>query len=121
MQTLRLKKCLTDAQVDSLSGKHLTDEDYDMVITEDTDALDLSGNLIFKYRKKVIPLEILKLGYDSFKDSIELTDGRGMAAGGNSLRIRKDGTTSKATGSGACSHHGGVSCWQYSDGTCTKP
>jgi hypothetical protein len=33
----------------------------------------------------------------------------------------KDGTTSTATGSGACSHHGGVSCWQYSDGTCTKP
>ena len=33
----------------------------------------------------------------------------------------KDGTASKATGSGACSHHGGVSCWQYSDGTCTKP
>lgn len=33
----------------------------------------------------------------------------------------KDGTTSTATGSGACSHHGGVSCWLYSDGTCTKP
>jgi hypothetical protein len=32
-----------------------------------------------------------------------------------------DGTASTATGSGACSHHGGVSCWQYSDGTCTKP
>jgi hypothetical protein len=32
-----------------------------------------------------------------------------------------DGTTSTATGSGACSHHGGVSCWQYSYGTCTKP
>jgi len=39
-------------------------------------------------------------------------------------RIRatcNDKTASKATGSGACSHHGGVSCWQYSDGTCTKP
>ena len=35
--------------------------------------------------------------------------------------ICKDGTTSTATGSGACSHHGGFSCWQYSDGTCTKP
>ena len=35
--------------------------------------------------------------------------------------ICNDKTTSKATGSGACSHHGGVSCWQYSDGTCTKP
>jgi hypothetical protein len=32
-----------------------------------------------------------------------------------------DGTTSSATGSGACSHHRGVACWIYSDGTCTKP
>jgi hypothetical protein len=32
-----------------------------------------------------------------------------------------DGTSSNATGSGACSHHGGVKCWKYSDGTCTKP
>jgi len=48
----------------------------------------------------------------------------GSAAQGDRHRIGavcNDGTTSKATGSGACSHHGGVSCWQYSDGTCTKP
>jgi hypothetical protein len=32
-----------------------------------------------------------------------------------------DGTHSSATGRGACSHHGGVNCWLYSDGTCTKP
>jgi hypothetical protein len=32
-----------------------------------------------------------------------------------------DGSSSSATGSGACSHHGGVQCWRYSDGTCTKP
>jgi len=52
-----------------------------------------------------------------------------IAFGGNAAQsdrhrigaVCKDGTTSKATGSGACSHHGGVSCWQYSDGTCTKP
>jgi hypothetical protein len=35
--------------------------------------------------------------------------------------VCNDGTTSSATGSGACSHHGGVQCWLYSDGTCTKP
>jgi hypothetical protein len=35
--------------------------------------------------------------------------------------VCNDGTNSTATGSGACSHHGGVLCWQYSDGTCTKP
>ena len=48
----------------------------------------------------------------------------GSAAQGERHRIGavcNDGTISKATGSGACSHHGGVSCWQYSDGTCTKP
>jgi hypothetical protein len=48
----------------------------------------------------------------------------GTAAQGDRHRtgaVCKDGTTSMATGSGACSHHGGVSCWQYSDGTCTKP
>lgn len=51
-----------------------------------------------------------------------------MAFGGAAQNSRhrigavcNDGTTSKATGRGACSHHGGVSCWQYSDGTCTKP
>jgi hypothetical protein len=30
----------------------------------------------------------------------------------------RDGTSSDATGSGACSSHGGVSCWKYSDGVC---
>lgn len=30
----------------------------------------------------------------------------------------RDGTLSNATGSGACSSHGGVSCWRYSDGSC---
>jgi hypothetical protein len=30
----------------------------------------------------------------------------------------RDNTTSTATGSGACSHHGGVACWRYNDGTC---
>lgn len=32
-----------------------------------------------------------------------------------------DGTLSSATGSGACSSHGGVACWRYNDGTCTNP
>ena len=48
----------------------------------------------------------------------------GGAAQGDRHRVGaicNDGTASTATGSGACSHHGGVSCWQYSDGTCTKP
>ena len=33
----------------------------------------------------------------------------------------RDGSSSTATGSGACSSHGGVACWRYNDGTCTNP
>jgi hypothetical protein len=32
--------------------------------------------------------------------------------------ICKDGSESGTTGRGACSRHGGVRCWKYSDGTC---
>ena len=32
-----------------------------------------------------------------------------------------DGTSSTSTGTGACSSNLGVSCWKYSDGTCTNP
>ncbi len=35
--------------------------------------------------------------------------------------VCRDGSLSTATGSGACSSHGGVSCWRYSDGSCTSP
>jgi hypothetical protein len=32
-----------------------------------------------------------------------------------------DGTSSTSTISGACAGNGGLSCWKYSDGTCTNP
>ena len=35
--------------------------------------------------------------------------------------VCNDGTLSNATGSGACSHHGGVRYWRYSDGSHTNP
>lgn len=35
--------------------------------------------------------------------------------GGRIGAICKDGTYSSATGRGACSHHGGVSTWRYSE------
>jgi uncharacterized Ntn-hydrolase superfamily protein len=67
-------------------------------------------------------LSDLKAGSDVQLASVTVLSG--MQAQTSRHRIGatcKDGTNSTATGSGACSHHGGVSCWQYSDGTCTKP
>jgi hypothetical protein len=91
------KKKLTDDEAEKLSGKFLTDKDYDQVIREDTDCYSTDGTLLFKFRKKVIPMRILKSGYDAFKGSIELTEGRGIASGSSHKRIRKDGSTSKIT------------------------
>lgn len=96
MKTLRIKKVLNENQADALRGKRLSNADYDVVINEDCDGYDAAtGVLLFRFRKNAMSFETAKLGYESFKQSIQLTDGRGMAAGGNKPRINKDGTKSK--------------------------
>jgi hypothetical protein len=43
---------------------------------------------------------------------IEVARSQGVRVGANC----RDGTTSSATGSGACSQHGGVESWRYAEG-----
>lgn len=97
MDKIILKAKLKPYEGDNLKGKFLDDNSYDTLITNDCDAYDVNGNILFKFRKNCIPLEILKLGYESFKDSIELTEGRGIASGSSHKRIRKDGSVSNIT------------------------
>jgi hypothetical protein len=97
MVTYKLKKQLTDEQTEKLKGKYLDDKSYDLLITEDADAYDVNGNLLFRFRKNAIPLQTLMLGVNSFKDSIELTESRGIASGSSHKRIRKDGSISNIT------------------------
>lgn len=94
IQKIIAKKYLTDKQGDELKTKFLDNSSFDVLITTDCDGYDTAGNLLFRFRKNIIPIDILNIGYNAFKDSINLTDGRGTAAGGNHKRIRKDGTTS---------------------------
>lgn len=75
----------------------MDDNSYDFIIDHDADGFDLYGNLLFRFRKGALPYNVLKNGYDSFKDSIELTEGRGIASGSSHKRILKDGTVSKIT------------------------
>lgn len=88
---------MTPAQAEALKGSFLTENDFDTLVTEDADGYDLSGNMLFRFRKGAIPYDIIKLGYESFKGSINWTEGRGMASGGSFKRPRKDGTLSKTT------------------------
>lgn len=97
VQVLRLKNHLQPSEAENLKGKFLADDCFDVLITEDTDGYDMYGNILFKYRKNAIPLELLKTGVESFKGSIQLTEGRGIASGASKKRIRKDGTVSKIT------------------------
>lgn len=93
MQTYKLKNQMPKG-ADHLKGKFLDENSYDLLITNDCDGYDMNGNLLFRYRKNAIPLEVLKNGYESFKDSIQVTDGRGIASGSSHKRIRKDGSVS---------------------------
>jgi hypothetical protein len=47
-------------------------------------------------------------------------EGEAQASPGAALigAVCQDGTETSATGRLACSHHGGVKCWKYADGTC---
>lgn len=92
--TYKLKKYLTDKEAENLKTKFLGDDSYDTIIDHDCDGYNQQGHLLFKFRKNAIPYEVVESGYNAFKDSITLTDGRGTASGGNHLRIRKDGTVS---------------------------
>lgn len=97
METIRLKKHLNGAQSERLKGKFINEKHIDTLITQDCDAYDLYGNLLFRFRKNAIPYELLKSGYDAFKGSIQLTEGRGITSGSSHKRIRKDGSVSKIT------------------------
>ena len=97
MKTYKLKRVIPVEEASKLKTTYLNDNDYNVLITEDADGFDLYGNLLFRYRKNAIPTETLKLGVDSFKDSIELTESRGSASGSSHKRIRKDGSVSNIT------------------------
>ncbi len=95
----KLKQILSDEKGEALKGKFL-DESYikHPIIDHDADGYDANtGKLLFRFRKKVLPLPTLMQGVDNFKHSIELTEGRGITSGYSGKRIRKDGSVSNIT------------------------
>lgn len=94
---IKLNRKIPLEKADRLKTEFLDDSHWDTLITEDTDGYDAYGNLLFKFRKGVIPMEILKSGYEAFKDSIELTESRGAASGASFKRIRADGSIANTT------------------------
>jgi hypothetical protein len=97
VQQLTLKACMSPTQAEKLKKSFLGEDAYDLLITEDTDAHDSYGRLLFRFRKGALPFDTVHLGYKSFEESIEWTEGRGAASGRSGKRIRKDGSIANTT------------------------
>ncbi len=97
IKKITASRALTKDNAAKLKTKFLDESHYNQLITTDCDAYDNYGNLLFRFRKNAIPLDILKNGVDAFKGSIEMTESRGAASGSSHKRIRKDGSISNIT------------------------
>lgn len=80
-----------------MQGKFLGVDSYDKLLTEDTDAYSMQGELLLRFRKNAIPLPILIEGYMGLKHGVRLTEARGTAAGESFKRKRLDGSTTNTT------------------------
>ena len=98
MKTYKLKRLLDDKQAAKLKTKYMSKKHYNQIIDHDADGYDAyTGELLFRFRKGAMPMDVLVNGYESFKKSIELTESRGAASGSSHKRIRKDGSVSNIT------------------------
>lgn len=89
---------MTDKEVEQqLKGTFLQEHSFDIIINEDADGYTLQGQLLFRFRKNVIPADVLNAGQLAFRDSITLTEGRGTAAGQVFKRKRVDGSITNTT------------------------
>ena len=94
--------------------------------------VDVEGNIV--WTQEYLRYRVSSCTHATAQQKVfDQIDGRGVQADctpvvviAPTVRFRigatcRDGSSSNATGSGACSSHGGVACWRYNDGTCTNP
>lgn len=93
-RTIRLKRCLTDKQASALSATFLDDAAWDVLVATDTDGYSMEGELLFRFRKGAVPLEMLRDTYHAFEPAISFNDGRAAASGAVTQRVRNDGSIS---------------------------
>ena len=102
VKVLMVKPIMSNDKAESYLGTLLGDKDYDMLINYDCDIFcEETGNLLVKFRKKQIDLDLIKNSYMSYSEAATPTVNRGISAGlrDNGVtgfhRVKKDGTISK--------------------------
>lgn len=86
-----VKKVVVEAKIDNetmeaMEGKYCTEKDADKIFDEDVDVYIInyeSGKeeLLAKFRKNVIPKDIIELGWEAFYETAAPSRNRGAAAG----------------------------------------
>lgn len=80
VQKIIVKPIMTDEEADQYEGKLLMQEDCKILFTKDVDLFDKeTGKCLAKFRKNVIPGNIIKDAYESLKNAATPTDNRGVA------------------------------------------
>ena len=75
---------LTDEEIKTKKGTYFNEKDLDKVYDEDIDVYimkDGKEELLAKFRKNVIPKDIIQIGWDAFYETAVATRTRGAAAG----------------------------------------
>ena len=85
VKTIIVERLITDSDIKDLEGTWI-DESFIKfpIINEDTDIYKKDGDnivLLAKFRKNVIPEELIQLGWECYKDLAKPSRGRGASAG----------------------------------------
>jgi hypothetical protein len=81
VKVIHCKEQAEDAYVESLAGQLLGDDAYDLLVDEDADVYKPNGEILVRFRKGVIPVEMCEKTRPIWADAATPTDNRGYAAG----------------------------------------
>lgn len=88
----RIKRKKTSKWVKDNLSKNQIEKHPEFIVDHSCDIYDeATGDLLAKFRKKEMPMDVLMAGVDNFKHSIAKSANRGDAAGGTVARLDKDG------------------------------
>ena len=80
-----VKAKLSNEEIEALEGTYLTEKNADKIYDEDVDVYveldDGKEELLAKFRKNVIPKDIIETGWESFYETAATSRNRGAAAG----------------------------------------
>jgi len=102
MKVLKVKPIMTEEKANTFLGELLGEKDYNILIDYDCDVYcEETGQLLAKFRKNLIDINLIKMSYLSFQEAATPTSNRGISAGKRDsgatgeFREKTDGTISK--------------------------